>query len=240
MGERLRSREPDPYTSLYERHAREGGDVGDGDYELIGRLELHVLEAFGLTPSSTVLDLGCGDGRLAVHVVPYLSADGHYIGIDVSKTFLARAAQRIAALVPRPSTRVTLRQQSTPDFDLPAASIDMACAFSVFTHLEHEDMHRYLVGLRRVVRSSGLLVISVLPLDLAVAREVFVAQAALDIRDRWRRPRNITTTREAVETIARLAGWETVRWLPGDEPHVPMPDGASARFGQTLVVLRPA
>lgn len=235
-----RSRRTHPYTELYERHARQGGNVGIGDYDLIGRLELAVLRSVGLTPASTLLDFGCGDGRLAIHAVPFLAGGGNYIGIDVSTTFLAAATQRVADLGDLDGVSVTFHQQSTPDFELAPASVDVVCAFSVFTHMEHEDMYRYLGAMRHIVKDDGAMVISVLPLDLAVAREIFLQQAALDPQWRWQTPRNVTTTREMVETIAGLAGWSLEQWLRGDEPHVIGPTGQLRHFGQTLAVLRPA
>ena len=63
--------------------------IGNGDYELIGRIELGLLLMEGLRPDSTLVDFGCGTGRLAVHVIPRLQRGGRYIGIDISETMLA-------------------------------------------------------------------------------------------------------------------------------------------------------
>src|SRR4051812_48971736 len=62
------------YESLYEAVAQSLGDdaVGGGDYNEIGEIELDVLRACGLEPHSALLDFGCGNGRLAIHAVPFL------------------------------------------------------------------------------------------------------------------------------------------------------------------------
>ena len=213
--------------------------VGEGEYDLIGRTELGVLIMEGLTPTDTLVDLGCGNGRLAVHALPYLQG-GSYVGIEISATMLERARALIRRRVPVPPCSVRLVRQATPRFDLPPASADMICAFSVFTHMEHEDTYRYLKGARRVIRPGGRFVLSCLPMDLAEARQFFEEQAAADLAARWRHVRNITTTVEMMETIAGMAGWQIVRWYRGDEASIRLPDtGERQRFGQSACVLVP-
>lgn len=226
------------YGALYEAHAQSERDdaIGGGDYDVIGEIELDALRAEGLEPTGTLLDFGCGNGRLAVHAVPYLQG-GTYIGTDIAPTFLAAAARRIAALPAAERCTVRLLHQTDETFALDDASIDVACAYSVFTHMEHEDMHRYLVALRRVVRPGGRLVLSCLPMSLEAARHIFLAEAALDPAARWTRVRNVTTSTSLVDEIAALAGWTTVRWRPGDQDTIPAQDGTLRSIGQSIVVL---
>src|SRR5215211_4071190 len=71
----------DTYENLYETYAREleiDQVVGPGDFDLIGRIELALLQMEGLKPEDTLVDLGCGIGRLAVHVIPTLT-EGSYV-----------------------------------------------------------------------------------------------------------------------------------------------------------------
>jgi ubiquinone/menaquinone biosynthesis C-methylase UbiE len=53
----------------------------------------------GLRPINTLVDFGCGNGRLAIKVIPALNG-GTYIGIDISDTFLKKADQRIRGSYP--------------------------------------------------------------------------------------------------------------------------------------------
>jgi ubiquinone/menaquinone biosynthesis C-methylase UbiE len=89
----------------------------------------------GLKPGDTLVDLGCGTGRLAVHAIPWLGEGGRYIGIDISKTMLAQARRLIDQRIPSPSCSVEFLHQTTPHFPLLNKSVDMVCAFSVFTHM---------------------------------------------------------------------------------------------------------
>jgi SAM-dependent methyltransferase len=226
------------YESLYEAVAQSFGDegVGGGDYNEIGEIELDVLCACGLQPDSALLDFGCGNGRLAIHAVSFLQR-GKYVGIDIAPTFLANAANRLRPVMANSSCDVQLVHQVDERFSLPDDSIDIGCAFSVFTHMEHEDMYRYLAQLKRVVRPGGTMVISCLPLNLDYARLTFVKEAELDVTGRWQRPRNVTTSVDLVNVIAQLAGWTVVRWLPGDEHQALSQAGVPRSLGQSIAVL---
>ena len=228
----------DIYETLYEAHARGHSDhdvVGAGLFELIGRRELAVLTTEGLTPGSTVVDLGCGIGRMAVHAIPFL-VDGHYIGTDIAPSMLERAQARIAPVIPDPPCRVSWVKQVGTTFAVPDQSVDAFCAYSVFTHIEHEDAFNFLVDARRAVRPGGIFVFSCLPMDLQASREIFLASAAMDYATRWSVVRNVTTSVDLMESIARLAGWRVRRWYPGDEENV-LVDGRLHSFGQSVCVL---
>jgi hypothetical protein len=114
----------------------------------------------------------------------------------------------------------------------------MVCAFSVFTHMEHEDAYRYLKDARRIVRSGGRFVFSCLPMNLEFARDVFLASSEDDERTRWSKVRNVTTSVDLMTTIAQLASWTVLRWWPGDQTNIPMRDtGELFPFVQSVCVL---
>ena len=54
------------------------------DWDEHGQLQLNFLISRGLTPEKTLLDFGCGTGRLACKAVPYLNP-GNYTGADISE-----------------------------------------------------------------------------------------------------------------------------------------------------------
>jgi SAM-dependent methyltransferase len=228
------------YEQLYEAWGTTHGDeevVGEGDYDLIGRIELGVLLAEGLRPAHTLVDFGCGTGRLAVHAIPAL-AGGHYIGIDIAPSMLAKAERRVCQVVPRPPCRVSWIQQTTTVFPLADASVDVMCAFSVFTHVEHEDAYRYLKDAMRVITPGGRFIYSCLPLNLEYARRAFLSEASETIDRRWSRIRTVTTSIEMMDAIARLAGWVPLRWLAGDERNI-QAAGCSEKYAlaQSVCVL---
>jgi ubiquinone/menaquinone biosynthesis C-methylase UbiE len=230
----------DTYHDLYEAHAQQVApheSIGAGDFDLVGRVELGALIEAGLRPDHDFVDFGCGTGRLALHAVPYL-ASGRYVGIDISETMLEEARHAMAGS--GGGCAVSWLVQVGTELALPTASVDMIAAFSVFTHLEHEDSYRYLLDARRVVRPGGTFVFSCLTMDLDLARDVFSTSASLSFEARWQAVRNVTTSYELMDAISELAGWRVERWIRGDRAEVPVhgKSGAEAALGQSICVLR--
>ena len=94
-------------------------------------------------PGETVLDLGCGAGKLAL----FAAADGvRAAGIDVAPFFLPRAARDVD-LVQGDLRRLPFRKAAFP------------CAFSldVLEHLDEAGVRDVLVETRRALPSSGRL-----------------------------------------------------------------------------------
>jgi ubiquinone/menaquinone biosynthesis C-methylase UbiE len=231
------------YEELYRRCAEQSESdeqiVGDG-YDWIGDVELAVLQKSGLRPTDTLVDFGCGTGRLAVKVIPVLNG-GAYVGIEVARNILDRAERNVAAACPEPPCALQWLHNPGRGFPLDDASVDMICAFSVFTHLEHEDTYVYLSDARRVIKPQGRFVYSCLPLELDYSQAVFRDEAARELGDRWAKPRNVATSRELMDQVARLAGWKPVRWWRGDTARFGnAPDRRHQLLGQSVCVLERA
>jgi SAM-dependent methyltransferase len=234
---------PSHYEWAYEAHARtrsaEDAVGRKSNWDLMGRIELAYLLQAGLEPNYTLLDFGCGTGRLAVRAIPYLQG-GHYIGTDISETMLTNARSLIATQFESPRARITWLKQEDETFPVATHSVDIACAFSVFTHMEPEDMYRYLKSLRQVLKADGVFVFSCLPLSLAASREIFLKEAELPLEARWSRIRSFTCSTDLVESILELANWRTESWYPGDRPVVAVPGDPTLRaLGQSVCVARP-
>jgi len=228
----------DIYERLYEAHTHRYPDeevVGAGNFDLIGRQELALVRIAGLKPTGTLVDLGCGVGRMASHAIPYL-AGGRYIGTDVAPSMLQRAAARLEGVAAASSCEVSWVKQTGTVFAVPDQTVDVFCAYSVFTHIEHEDTYNFLKDARRAVRPGGSFVFSCLPMELAAARDIFLASARMDYSGRWSTVRNITTSMDFMDAISRLAGWRPRKWFRGDEENLPL-DGRMYAFGQSVCVL---
>jgi SAM-dependent methyltransferase len=240
----LGPREPQPkpatgsYEQLYDAHFEAvppEHSIGDGDFDLIGRIMLGVLIHEGLQNDSTLVDLGCGVGRLARHAGPWLD-DGRYVGTDVSQGMLNEARKCLG-----PLENVELVHQVGEEFPfLEAGQVDMICAFSVFTHIEHEDAFRYMQAAYRVVKPGGKFVFSCLPIDLDMSRSIFAIEAEAPFGDRWRRVRNIVTAQPIMDELAVMAGWKVHKWYRGDEANICLYDDAEGELrglGQSTCVL---
>jgi len=123
-----------------------------GNFDATGRIERSIVEHFGLRPGMSLLDLGCGSGRLSAALSDLEIA---YLGIDVVEDLLAYARRRShPAFVFRLHTALSIPQ--------PDGSLDMVCAFSVFTHLHLQETYLYLTDIRRALKPGGVCVLSYL------------------------------------------------------------------------------
>jgi SAM-dependent methyltransferase len=125
-----------------------------GSYDAVGEVEKQMLVAYGLKPSDTIVDIGCGSGRLAKALASYLST-GRYLGTDVVPELLNYAFE----VAPEHTGLELVDDISIP---FPDACADFACFFSVFTHLLPEECYCYLLEAKRVVKPGGRIVFSFL------------------------------------------------------------------------------
>jgi len=234
---------PGRYAQLYEAHAQAlppESSIGGGDYEAMGEVMLSALVLAGLREDHTLVDFGCGTGRLAVHAIPYLRR-GRYLGIDISETMLVHARQRVGQLDVGDCV-VEFALQKGTTFALDDASVDVIAAFSVFTHMEHEDTYLYLRDARRVVREGGRFVASLLALDVGGHHEVFLRSAALPFERRWDEIRHVLTTHDHFGAMAWLSGWHMSGWYRGDVASIPARDDPTRLdyLGQSVAILEPS
>ncbi|MCU7925788.1 MAG: class I SAM-dependent methyltransferase [Candidatus Thiodiazotropha sp. (ex Dulcina madagascariensis)] len=136
-----------------------------GNFIPFGLIMRDLMLQYGLESGSAVLDIGCGSGRLAnaLKEMPSLK----YIGIDVVKELLEYASTLCG--------REDWRFYMSTDFTVPVQdnSIDMVTAFSVFTHLLHEETFVYLYEARRVLKPGGKIIFSFLDFKIPAHWAVF-------------------------------------------------------------------
>jgi SAM-dependent methyltransferase len=145
---------PLPPAALTERVASSSGDY----FKIQGiRIYTDLMDALArrapLAPGQTVLDWGCGCGRLTVHLLDDESRpEVHGCDIDGEAIDWCRRNlrdgrfQRIAA---------------EPPTDYADNTFDVVVGVSVFTHLSERDQIRWLEELRRIIRPGGVLLASV-------------------------------------------------------------------------------
>ena len=148
-------------AKLLKQHSREeamslavGGSVGESGFEEIGRAQVEGLIGAGLIDGMSLVDLGCGSGRTAVQIARRLPGV-QYLGLDVVPALLAHARSICPA-------NYRFVRSAALGFPVPDESVDMVFAFSVFTHLYHEESFAYLRDARRILRPGGRMIFSFL------------------------------------------------------------------------------
>ncbi|HEY9153811.1 MAG TPA: class I SAM-dependent methyltransferase, partial [Opitutaceae bacterium] len=205
------------YVSFWDKlKVRMGGNdayeaaVG-GDFLAVGKLELAVLKKFGLTSTSSVVDAGCGSGRLAVQLAPFPQIS--YLGTDVVPALLDYARK----IVDRPDWRF----ETTDGIAIPTAdnSADFITFFSVFTHITHEDCYRYLEESKRVIKPGGKIIVSFLEFRIRSHWEIF-RQSLLHRQEGD--PMNIFMDRDGLNAWANDLELEVLQIIDGDKPEIPI------------------
>jgi SAM-dependent methyltransferase len=209
-----------------------------GDFDALGEIEKQLLIGYGLLPEHTLLDVGCGSGRLAKRLVTYLTS-GRVLGTDVVPELLEFA--RIGC---PPSWQFVLVE----DLRIPFANreADFASFFSVFTHLLHEESFCYLFEARRVVKPGGLIVFSFL--EFEYNWDLFKEMCRAVIQEKHKPHLNMFIGRDAIQAWARQLGMTIVDIRTGTDRFIRLPEPVTqdngeraegnVAFGQSVCVLR--
>ena len=209
-------------------------NVGNGDFQAIGAMLLaNLQEHAGLRRVDQVLDIGCGNGRVAAQLAPFLNCGG-YVGFDISRRgiqacrrqFGSQRHMRFEHLDVWNGEYNAKGKVAEIETIFPAAdaSIDLAFATSVFTHMRMPGVKRYLAEAARVLRAGGRLAFTAFALEPgreATAEFPFkpfdVTSSAVDPRYP---ERAIAYRREALEAAVEAAGLGVAKfrrgyWAPG-------------------------
>lgn len=203
--------------NLFSNHPAETAAalaVGGGNFDAMGSKLLGILVETGLREDSCVIDFGCGSGRLAKPLgqfSPHLT----YMGTDVVPKLLEYAAAQ---------TPDSFDFRLHTDLNFPAAdeSVDFIAAFSVFTHLYHEESYTYLLDAKRVLKPGGRFIFSF----LEAQRHWDVFEGMLTSAWHAQKPHlNMFIERSMIEVWAKRSGLTIVGYDIG--PNI----------GQSVVVL---
>jgi len=153
-------------------------DVGP-DTEELGRAvrQRELLEHWGLVPTSRVLEVGCGVGRLPYELSTYFEGGG-YVGFDISEDAVRWLNTHYAPHLPHfrfhlfhvrnARYRPTIGQRADRiTFPWDDDSFDMACSFAVFMHMQQAEIANYLREIGRVLRPGGRAVLTLMAITEA-------------------------------------------------------------------------
>lgn len=141
--------------------------IGGQDFIKVGDEFLIYFKELGkLTPEASVLDIGCGIGRMARPLTSYLSKKGRYEGFDIDRRGIEWCERNITPKFPQYNFRfVDIYNElynpkgsiHSTEFRFPYTdeSFDFIFLTSVFTHMFPPDVENYTKEIARVLRKGG-------------------------------------------------------------------------------------
>ena len=167
-----------------------GGRKG---YKLNNEQSLSYFTGAGLRPEHAVLDIGCGLGVMAARLVRFLTT-GSYDGFDIVKAGIDWAKTHITSRYPnfRFQHADVFNRHYNPDgatagdafiFPYANARFDFAFAKSVFTHMLAADVQQYLRETARVLKPSGMAVVTAFLINQESASLIQAGKSSLSLTD---------------------------------------------------------
>ncbi|HEU5001803.1 MAG TPA: class I SAM-dependent methyltransferase [Actinomycetota bacterium] len=184
-------------------------DVADAEFfESSGKADCAELIAPLLTPDLTVLDLGCGVGRIALYVAPLCRT---LWVVDASSGMLSMARERL-------KDQENVRYALSLDTRVPsvqAASVDLVYSILVLQHLEKEDAFLLMRDVLRMLVPGGraLLMFPNILSDDYLQSFIQCAEKGRKAIDNSARPHFYTPPE--VERIVQAAGFSSVEVKDG-------------------------
>ncbi len=147
----------------------------------------------------SILDVGCGCGRIAAALTQYVDQTSDYVGIDIVPGLVSFARNFIT---PRyPSFKFLLLNESNRTYDgwrqkdeeigianltegVPAQSIDLAISVSLFTHLDYPAAFEMLTSIHQVLKNDGRVFMTVFVLNASAREGVEAARAPFSFKHR--------------------------------------------------------
>jgi SAM-dependent methyltransferase len=121
-----------------------------------------VIDAMGLSPGASVLDIGCGYGRHAME----LAARGfHVIGLDISTPLLVRGGEEAH----RRGLTINFIRGDMREIDFEAQFDGAYCLFSTFGYFDDETNKKTIANIARALKPGGRLLIEILNRDYVIA-----------------------------------------------------------------------
>ncbi len=175
---------PIPWVTLHNY-----GSSGAVFYETARADGAQMQQLLGIGAQTTVLDVGCGSGRLAWAMADILGPRGGYVGFDVSQAAIAFARK----LMRRRRSDFTFHhvdlhsKEYNPSGAVRSDTFCFPCgdgwagatiALSVFSHLLEKDAARFLTEIARTLAPEGRAFISAYVVDAEARRHLETGDAA--------------------------------------------------------------
>ena len=154
-----------PYIEYYravmkQRTDKDPREAVGGRWEMGSKGQIELLKRYGLQPTHTVLDVGCGSLRGGLNIIRYLN-EGNYTGIDISEEIL-EAGRRFIYEAGLGDKRPNILYTDSLDFkEVSGTKFDYLISVSVLTHMPPQDIETLFSNLHKVMDSSSVFLATV-------------------------------------------------------------------------------
>jgi SAM-dependent methyltransferase len=167
--------------------------VGSGEFKKVGDEFAGYFEKFGgLKPSDTVLDIGCGIGRMEIPLIKYLDS-GYLYGFDIDQTGINWCKKNISRRFPnfhfqhidifnKYYNKKGILQAEYFKFPYENNKFDFIFATSVFTHMLPDQIKQYLKEISRVVKPGGKCFLTWFSIDAEAQQNMSNGTASCDFK----------------------------------------------------------
>jgi SAM-dependent methyltransferase len=180
--------------------------VGGGDPILIGYQEMGIVHAYGKVAGASIVDLGCGIGRLTRNLV--VQDIRSYLGLDIIEPILEEAITSSGF-----DKRFKFELVADCKIPLPDATTDVVVGFSLITHLIDEEIYEYMCETKRVLAPEGVAIFSFYDFLKSSHLRTFFQHAAVHRQGHGDLLK--FNTKEVLTLFAKEAGFEEVSFLDG-------------------------
>jgi SAM-dependent methyltransferase len=166
--------------------------VGGGDPETVATEIVRAMaKRIDLGAMSSILDVGCGCGRIATALTQHFSPTSHYVGVDILPGMVEFGRKFIS---PRyPQFEFLLLDESNFTYDAwrskgsvadltrlsdatPRGSVDLAISVSLFTHLDYMSAVKILSAISGMLAKGGQAFVTVFALDSEAQARIAAGQ----------------------------------------------------------------
>lgn len=206
-------------------------------YHELGLAQAQKIKSWlNISKASSVLDIGCGCGRIALHFTNEIAEPGSYCGFDCSKNLLDFCCESLAPGNPAFSFQVldTKNGSYNPDGKYDPASLALpfqdgrfnaALAWSVFTHMDFDSVKNYISEVHRVLSENGTFCFSMNLHDSGTLQRIASGQSTIKLTQPLglnsyvlnpQRPEDcFTHDRHIMESAVEETGFEILESLEG-------------------------
>ena len=201
--------------------------VGSGNFELIGdKFFKHISEVTKILPSASVLDIGCGIGRIARPFTGFLNLEGKYTGFDILGYGINWCKNRYRKFKQFSFEHYPLKNDlyypeasaNAAEFVFPynTQSFDLIILISVYTHMQKDEVENYFKQISRVIKDNGFCYASFFLTDENTKSDFFMHDfGEYKLHDLRVKDANVAFDKNYIIDFANSVGLKAVNVFPG-------------------------